>query len=122
MVDYECREAAVSDERGMIIITIPGDKPCELTFRVSDGNSSESSVCSVPSVSITYENDAVVGTPKAPFILDLGQTTGIADNTRETISNSGDAYDLQGRKVELNDQGRKLRKGVYIVNGQKKVK
>ncbi len=119
VVDYECREAAVSDRRGLVITTIPGDKPCELSFRVSDGSSDEAYV---PSVTITYENDAVVGTPKAPFIIDLGEATGIVQFVATDSQQAGQVFDMQGRKVELNDQGRKLRKGVYIVNGQKKVK
>ena len=77
----------------------------------------------VNSQSITYETDAVIGTPKAPFIIDLDNTTGIADNIRETINNNGDVYDLQGRKIVNRESvNRKLRKGVYIVNGQKHVK
>lgn len=119
VVDYECREAAVTDERGLVYITIPGDEPCELTFRVAiNGQWSM-----VNSQSITYETDAVIGTPKAPFIIDLDNTTGIADNIRETINNNGDVYDLQGRKIVNRESvNRKLRKGVYIVNGQKQVK
>ena len=114
----ECREAAFSDERGLVITTIPGDKPCELTFRVSDGDSQPSTL----NAHITYENDAVVGTPKAPFIIDLGEATGIVQLVATESQQTGQVFDMQGRKVELNDQGRKLRKGVYIVNGQKKVK
>ncbi len=115
----ECREAAFSDERGLVITTIPGDKPCELSFRVSDGNSSETYMASV---TVTYENDAVIGTPKAPFIIDLGEATGIVQLVATESQQTGQVFDMQGRKVELNDQGRKLRKGVYIVNGQKTVK
>jgi hypothetical protein len=111
----ECREAAVSDERGMIIITIPGDELCELTFRVNDGTGIRQM-----STSITYETDAVVGLPKAPFVIDLAQATGI-DEISSSLSNST-IYDMQGRKVRVDDRTRKLRKGVYIVNGQKEVK
>lgn len=115
----ECREAAVTDERGMIYITIPGDETCTLTFRVSDGNSQISTL----NPQITYETDAVIGTPKAPFIINLDNATGIADNIRETINNSGDVYDLQGRKLSNSQLSNgKIRKGVYIVNGQKQVK
>ena len=115
----ECREAAVTDERGMIYITIPGDETCTLNFRVSDGNSQISTL----NAQITYETDAVIGTPKAPFIIDLANATGIADNNRVTTNNSGDVYDLQGRKiVNRESENRKLRKGVYIVDGQKQVK
>ena len=115
----ECREAAVTDERGMVYITIPGDESCELTFRVSDGTG----IHEVSSYTINYETDAVIGTPKAPFIISIDNVTGIADNIRETINNSGEVYDLQGRKIVNRESvNRKLRKGVYIVNGQKKVK
>ena len=69
----ECREAAFTDENGMIYITIPGDEACELTFRVADGNSESV----IRNSELTYETDAVIGTPKAPFIIDLGAATGI---------------------------------------------
>ena len=119
----ECREAAVTDERGMIYITIPGDEPCELTFSAAiNGQWSM-----VNNQSITYETDAVIGTPKAPFIIDLANATGIKSICDLQIDNSRfdtDAvYDLQGRKIVNRESvNRKLRKGVYIMNGQKKVK
>ena len=81
----------------------------------------------VNSQSITYETDAVIGTPKAPFIIDLDNATGIKSICDLQIDNSRfdtDAvYDLQGRKiVNRESENRKLRKGVYIVDGQKQVK
>ena len=35
------------------------------------------------------------------------------------MHNGDTIYDLSGRKVRLDDQTRKLQKGVYIINGQK---
>ena len=116
----ECREAAITDENGMVYITIPGDKPCELTFRTAiNGQWSM-----VNSQSITYETDAVIGKPSAPFVIDLTATTGISaalnDNGKMTNNN---VYDLQGRKIDNSTfTNRKLNKGIYIINGQKKVK
>ncbi len=132
----ECREAAVTDERGMVYITIPGDEPCELTFRTALNGQSfarpEGTLAQpvgarmVNGQSITYETDAVVGTPKAPYIIDLNAATGIADiNAR--LNGNGDVYDLQGRRVgtaeansSLFTHRSSLKKGVYIINGQKK--
>ena len=65
----------------------------------------------------TYETDAVIGTPKAPFIINLDSATGI-----RSISNSTSecTYDLSGRKVaDSRKENRQLSRGVYIVNGQK---
>ena len=114
----ECREAAVTDENGMVYITIPGDKSCELTFRTAYADAS--SVYSVPSVSVTYETDAVIGKPSAPFVIDLASTTGISEMENGEL-NIDNAYDLQGRRVNVNDNV-KVKKGIYIINGQKKVK
>jgi hypothetical protein len=114
----ECREAAITDENGMVYITIPGDKSCELTFRTAYADAS--SVYSVPSVSVTYETDAVIGKPSAPFVIDLTSTTGIAEMENGEL-NMDNAYDLQGRRVNVNDNV-KVKKGIYIINGQKKVK
>ena len=116
----ECREAAVTDSQGMVYITIPGDEPVELTFSVAiNGHSS----LLIPHSSLTYETDAVIGTPRAPFIIDLGQATGIRDNKRETINNKR-CYDLQGRRVnsQMMKSSNRQMKGVYIVNGQKEVR
>lgn len=55
--------------------------------------------------------------PAPPFFVvgDLGgDTTGIMDNKRETITNN-DWYTLDGRKL----QGKPTQKGVYITNGKK---
>ena len=115
----ECREAALTDENGMVFITIPGDEPCELHFRVSDGNSE----FVINNSELHYETDTVIGSPRAPFIINLGEATGIwsvATQSQQTEQ----TYDLQGRKVDYcnNAEGQKLRKGVYIVNGRKKVR
>ena len=71
------------------------------------------------SESQTYETDAVLGTPKAPFIINLDNATGIwsiSDSTSESI------YDISGRKVaDSRRENRQLLRGVYIVNGQKVV-
>ena len=85
----------------------------------------QSSVFSVPA-SITYETDAVIGTPRAPFIIDLDTATGIGEMANG--QRSGDVYDLLGRKLNVGadssffTQKSPLRRGVYIVNGQKIVK
>ena len=55
--------------------------------------------------------------PAPPFFVvgDLGgDTTGIMDNRRETITNNY-WYTLDGRKL----QGKPTQKGVYITNGKK---
>jgi hypothetical protein len=55
------------------------------------------------------------GTRSMEIFFDDGETTGIADNNRETITNNGSFFDLQGRKVA------NPTKGLYIVNGKKMV-
>ncbi|MBR4897333.1 MAG: hypothetical protein IKZ48_00890 [Prevotella sp.] len=109
----ECREAAVTDEQGMVYITIPGDDSTTLTFNVATGEK----VVTAPQT-IVYEADAVYGTPRVPFIIDLGATTGIGKIENGRLNNNHSVYDLQGRRVDETQ----LKKGVYIVNGQKKVK
>ena len=114
----ECREAAVTDDRGMIYVTVPGNEPTQLSFViVTDGKTIEAAE------TITYENDAVCGTPRSPFIIDLGNATAI--HSIGYLTNSSDnCYDLQGRRVNsqmVNSSNRQM-KGVYIINGQKSVK
>jgi hypothetical protein len=49
------------------------------------------------------------------IILDDGEVTGVADINRETITNNGSFFDLQGRRVA------NPTKGLYIINGKKVV-
>ena len=109
----ECRTAAQTNDEGIAYITIPGDETCELTFKAVVGGE----VLSLP-LTLTYETDAIYGTPQHPMVIDIGDASGIWEipvgNGIESI------YDLSGRKVRIDDQTRKLRKGVYIINGQKK--
>ncbi len=112
--DDECRQADVTDERGMIYVTVPGDEPVKLTFRVADGVDIYDAI-----ESATYETDAVLGTPKAPLMINLDNATGIksiSDSMTESM------YDVGGRKVANSRvANRTLSRGVYIVNGQKVV-
>ncbi len=112
----ECRTASMTDEAGLAYLTIPGDKACELTFKVVV----EGEVMDVP-FTITYETDAIYGTPKDPVVFDLGNITGI--NTAIQANGDESVYDLQGRKIGDDKSSiRTLEKGVYIINGQKTVK
>lgn len=114
--DGECRATSVTNANGIAFLTIPGDDPATLTFQVAFGNEVVTA-----DETFAFETDAVYGSPKHPVVINLSNVQGIMsiDLGQWAVDN---AYDLQGRKVQFNDQGRKLRKGVYIVNGQKKVK
>jgi hypothetical protein len=105
----ECRAASQTNDNGIAFLTIPGDDEVTLTFKVAKG----SQTIDVEKT-VNFEIDGVYGSPQHPLVIDLGGTTGIWEmlnaNGNETI------YDVSGRK--LNNQ--KLRKGVYIINGQKK--
>ena len=109
----ECRTATVTNEEGIAFLTIPGDETCELTFKVAVAGE----VVDVP-LTLTYETDAIYGTPKHPVVMNLGDATSI-HNAQFIMHNGDTIYDLSGRKVRLDDQTRKLQKGVYIINGQK---
>lgn len=108
----ECRTATVTNEEGIAYLTIPGDEACELTFKVAVAGE-----VVVAPLTLTYETDAIYGTPKHPVVMNLDDANGIHDmlhdNGMEPI------YDLGGRKIQLDDTTRKLQKGIYIINGQK---
>ncbi len=110
--DGECRAAAMTNEKGVAYLTIPGDDAAVLTFKVAvDDKEAEAAE------SVAYEVDGVYGSPKHPFVIDLSGATEIemvaSDDERVEI------YDLQGRKVT--SENARLNKGVYIVNGRKQV-
>lgn len=109
--DEECRTAAVTDADGVAYLTIPGDENCELTFKVAIGDM----VVDAP-LTVTYETDAIYGSPRYPMTIDLGDVTAIETVNREPLT-INQLYDLTGRKLE----SPKLEKGVYIHNGQKKI-
>lgn len=110
----ECREADVTDERGLIYITVPGDEPMKLFFHVTDGVDIYDAV-----ENVTYETDAVLGTPKAPLMINLDNATSIRSISDSAI---GSMYDISGRKVsESRRDNHQLSRGVYIHNGQKVV-
>ena len=97
----------------MAYLTIPGDDETTLTFKVAIGDKVFDA-----SKTVSYVVDGVYGSPDSPLVIDLSEATGIW----EILNGDKDAsvYDLQGRKVDLKDNHRKLSKGVYIINGQKK--
>ena len=110
----ECRTAAMTDDEGNAYLTIPGDETCELTFKVAVGDE----LVNVP-LTLTYETDAIYGSPKHPVMIDLGEMTGIYEILNGT--NGETIYDLSGRKIlNIKKQNSTLKKGVYIINGQKK--
>ena len=110
--DGECRTSALTNDKGVAFVTIPGDDEVTLTFKVAVGDE----LIDV-TTTVNYEVDGVYGSPMNPLVIDLGSVNGI----REIFSDSKQTpvYDLQGRKVTLDDNSRKLHKGVYIKNGRK---
>ena len=111
----ECRTAAVTNEEGVAFLTIPGDEPCELTFKVAVAGE----VVDAP-LTLTYETDAIYGTPKHPMVMSLGDANGIREILNDNSSES--IYDISGRKiVNRQSSNRKLQNGVYIINGQKQI-
>jgi hypothetical protein len=112
----ECRTVAVTRADGRAFMTIPGDDECLLTFQVAvDGK------VYTTKQTVDYAVDAECGSFNSPFIIDLGDASGIYE-IENGLNGVPSIYDLQGRKV-LTDkaENRNLHKGVYVVNGKKKV-
>lgn len=112
----ECRAMAFTREDGRAYITIPGDEKCQLTFLVAvNGKVYE---CTQ---TVEYAVDAEYGSYSQPFVISLGNALGINEVENE-LSIESSVYDLQGRKVVAGKAAnRKMSKGVYVVNGKKKV-
>ena len=97
---------------------VPRPRPTHrvlLTFKVAVGDQ----IVDAPTV-VNFEADGVYGTPKNPVIIDIDEATSMSEELRGKSEES--VYDLSGRVVNakhstLNSQ---LKKGVYIINGQKK--
>lgn len=113
--DEECRQTVVTDSEGRFCITVPGSVPCMLTIRIFDGQHTY-----LLPQAISYATDTTCGAPRAPFVIDLSIATGITELSDSTNgSNTDIIYDLSGRKI---NKANSLKKGVYIINGQKKTK
>ena len=113
----ECRAAAVTDADGLAVLTIPGDGHATMTFRVYDGT--QTAACNE---TLPYENDAIQGSRRSPFVVSVSPT-GIETLTQQDSDSM--LYDLQGRRVYRQTEGVQrstLKKGVYIEDGQKRVK
>ena len=107
----QCRSTAITDHQGKIYLTVPGDTPCQLTIKVKDGEN----IYTLPQ-HIDYVNDAVVGTTRAPYIINLDTATGIEEMENGESVNE-EWYDLVGRKLNNTPH----QKGIYIVNGNKRI-
>ena len=112
----ECRAMAFTREDGRAYITIPGDEKCQLTFLVAvNGKVYE---CTQ---TVEYAVDAEYGSYSQPFVISLSNALGINEVENE-LSIDSSVYDLQGRKIVAGKAAnRKMSKGVYVVNGKKKV-
>jgi hypothetical protein len=62
-----------------------------------------------------------LGTSSGARVLTIGTATAIRSAQGDMRSESGAIYDLQGRKVSNGPIDGKLRSGVYIINGKKRV-
>ena len=113
----ECRAAGISNDEGLVFLTIPGDGRTQLSFRIADGDTPVD--CDV---TLEYASNAIMGTIDEPVILNA-LLTGISDVNGDTAGS--ELYDLQGRRVYRQAEGVQrstLKKGVYIENGHKRVK
>lgn len=108
--DGECRAVAKTNEKGIAYLTIPGDDAATLTFKAVIGAQTVDFA-----ETLTYETDAVYGTPMNPIVLKLGGTTRVSEV--EGFNASESVYDIQGRKIERisGTEG-----GIFIINGQKR--
>jgi hypothetical protein len=97
-------------------LTVYGDEPVEIHFLVE---SSMTGDVIGASEKLIFSSD-VVGSRKSPFVINMGGTTGIEDLSADGPMT---VYSLEGVLVSRNATMKMLRrlpKGVYIVNGQKR--
>jgi hypothetical protein len=110
-VNDECRSAGVTNQDGMVYLTIPGDEPAPMKLKVAYNDM----VVDVP-MSLTYESNATYGMPKHPLTVEMSFLTGIG-----TVSDSDrieSVYDIMGREFDADTEI--LNPGLYIIDGQKK--
>lgn len=81
-VDEECRGAQTDGENGLIFISVAGEGNASLRFRIYDQATGE--VFKAPE-SLSYSNDAVIGTLASPYVIQL-YGTGIAEVTADAVT------------------------------------
>ncbi len=110
-IDDECRGAAVASETsGLYYLLIAGEglgKTMQIRAAI-DG------VVTTVCTSVAFNNDAIIGTPWEPFVIDLDDLTGISAVSSDLIDDT-EWYTLQGFKIGR----RPTAPGVYIHRGQK---
>ena len=111
--DGECRAVAVTNENGVAYLTIPGDDAATLTFMVAMGAELYQAT-----ETLTYETNAVFGSPKNPYVIKLDGLTGVESIYGYDKDES--VFDLQGRKMEQTSGDSEVGKGIFIINGQKR--
>lgn len=109
-IDDECRASAVTDSRGIAYLTIPGDDSAKLTFKIVVGNDIADA-----NETLTYEKDAVYGSPKHPLVIDISTVTGILSMNIDLLG-SKTIFDLQGRRISPQNV---IKNNIYIIDGQK---
>ena len=108
----ECRGSAFATD-GLYYLLITGEgsgQPMEIRACINDG--SILTVCDA----LTFSSDANIGTPWEPFLIEVGQPTGITQYPAHPTPEVW--YTLQGMRIGTE---RPVAAGVYICNGRKVV-
>ncbi|MBO7115205.1 MAG: hypothetical protein J6V95_08535 [Bacteroidaceae bacterium] len=90
--DGECRASEITDEKGMVYLTVPGDNKVEMTMKVALG----AEIIPLKG-SLEYVSDAILGTPQNPLMLDMDSPTGMG--LINVSDGNGISYDMQGREI-----------------------
>ena len=102
----ECRTAGFTNEDGIVFLTIPGNGGEELSFIIPFNG-----VMLKSSVSISYEDDGIVGSPSSPFAITYGEDSLETDITGVSGSDSQESwYTIDGIRLS----GRPTLPGVYF--------
>jgi hypothetical protein len=110
-IDDECRGAAVASETsGLYYLLIAGEGHGKAMQICAAIDGIVTTVCTT----VPFNNDAIIGTPWEPFIIDLDDPSGISGVFSDVIADT-EWYTLQGFKIGR----RPTTPGVYIHRGQK---
>lgn len=104
--DEECRAAEVVDEEGYAYFTIPGDGQQTFRFLME-----ENGKIYVSDVSLSYEEDAVIGTHNAPYAVPfLSESGAYIDASHATLGGEEQWFTLSGLRLS----SKPTIKGVYV--------
>lgn len=103
--DSNCRCVEITDEEGYAYFTVPGDEKQSLRFMMVRGDEMH-----LADVTVTYVEDALIGTHSSPLILSFDTSTNSIGGISDGIDDDSQWFTVDGARMP----GKPAEPGVYL--------